>query len=226
MPTKNAIVFAGWFPNLERSPFYINDMKKNFKNIDVYFGVNPSNTNYHKTLNLVGYDNVAITPPERVVDSDASAFQTALQLLKDSGNVYETIYFIHTKGISYRDDAAWMSSYDSYYLGFFRQLAEIEKVLSSNQLIGGVSYVGRVEPMNGSGYSTALDKYYNFGENPVANIMSLLTFYAIRGSIVNNFIQNVNSSFFTDKLDRYFFETSFPLIVDKMGYERYHLVMW
>jgi predicted subunit of tRNA(5-methylaminomethyl-2-thiouridylate) methyltransferase len=226
MATKSAIVFAGWFPNLERSPFYINDMKKNFKNIDVYFGVNPSNTNYHKTLNLIGYDNVAITSPERVVDSDASAFQSALELLKNSGNQYETIYFIHTKGISYKDDAAWMSSYESYYLGFFRQLAEIEKVLEKNESVGGVSYVGRVEPMNGSGYSTVLDKYFDFGNNAVANIMSLLTFYAIRGKIVNEFIQNAKPEFFTDKLDRYFFETSFPLIVDKMGYERHHLVMW
>lgn len=226
MTTRNAIVFAGWFPNLERSPFYINDMKKNFKNIDVYFGVNPANTNYHKTLNLIGYDNVGMTPEERVVDSDASAFQTALELLKKSGNVYETIYFIHTKGISYKDDAAWMSSYESYYLGFFRQLNEIENILSNREAVGGVSYVGRVEPMNGSGYSTVLDKYYDFGNNAVSNVMSLLTFYAIRGKIVNEFIQNAKPEFFTDKLDRYFFETSFPLIVDKMGYERHHLVMW
>lgn len=227
MTTKNAIVFASWFPNLERSPFYINDMQKNFKDIDVYFGVNPSNTNYHKTLKLIGYDNVAVTPNERVVPSDASAFQTALELLKNSGNEYETIYFLHTKGISYQNDAAWMSSYESYYLGFFRQLQEIEKVLKSNELVGGVSYVGRKEPMNGSGYSAALDKYYDFETNmPVANIMSLITFYAIRGKVVHKFLKDVKPEFFTDKLDKYFFETSFPLIVDKLGFERHHLVMW
>lgn len=227
MTTKNAIVFACWFPNLQRSPYYINDMQKNFKDIDIYFGVNPSGTNYHKTLNLIGYDNVAVTPPERVAPSDASAFQTALELLKKSGNEYETIYFIHTKGMSYTDDSAWMTSYDSYYLGFFRQLKEIEKVLSSNELVGGVSYVGRKEPMDKSGYSTALDKYYDFEANmPVANIMSLITFYAIRGNIVKKFLDGVKPDFFTDTLDKYFFETSFPLIVDKLGYERHHLVMW
>jgi hypothetical protein len=223
---SNAVVFAGWFPNLERSNYYINDMKKHFKDEDVYFGVNPSSTNFHKTLGLIGYDNVSITPDNRVVNSDASAFQTALELLKKSNKTYETIYFLHTKGMSYNNQA-WFSSYDSYYLGFFRHLQQINTILKNEENVGGVSYVGRNEPMHGSGYSLALDKYYDFGENnQTSNIMSLITFYAIRGKIIKEFIDNCNTSFFTDTLDRYFFETSFPLIVDKMGYERRHLVMW
>jgi hypothetical protein len=63
-------------------------------------------------------------------------------------------------------------------------------------------------------------------KNEVENIMSLITMYSIKGSIVKEFVQNADPTFFTDKLDRYFFETSFPLIIDRMGYKRKHLVMW
>lgn len=227
MSSKNAIIYAAWFPNLERSTFYINDLKKNMPNEDVYFGINQSNTQYHTTLNLIGYDNVALTPPERTVNSDASAFQTALELYKNSNVEHEILYFIHTKAASYKDDNAWWSSYDSYYLGFFRQMQKIKEAFASDSNIGGVSYVGRKEPMNGSGYSTALDKYYKFDEkNKVEDIMSLITMYAIKGNIVKEFVQNADPSFFTDKLERYFFETSFPLIVDRMGSKRKHLEMW
>lgn len=226
MKNKDAVIFAGWFPDLERSSLYIDDMKKVFPHEDIYFGINPAGTNFHKTLPLIGYDQVAEVSDERVVTSDASAFQAALKLFKDANTAYDTVHFIHTKGMSYKDHNAWMSSYESYFRGYFRQLAAVRNNFATEPTIGGVSYVGRKEPMNGSGYSTALDKYAEFPTTEVENIMSLLTFYSMRGTLLQTFVNNVNDSFFTDKLDRYFFETSFPLIVDRMGWKRKHLVMW
>jgi hypothetical protein len=226
MTKKDAVVYAGWFPDLERPNYYINALQQNYKTEDVFFGINPSQTNFHKTLPMIGYDKIDVTPAERVVNSDASAFQTALKILKTSNETYDKIHFLHTKGISYQNTQAWHSSFDSYYLGYMRKKEEVISILDSNNTVGGVSYVGRDEPMNGSGYSTVLDKYYNFKINEVENIMSLITFYTIRGNIVKEFLNGCKEEFFTDKLDRYFFETSFPLIVDRFGHKRQHLVKW
>lgn len=226
MKSKDAVVFACWFSVPERCNQYIDAMRNNFPNEDVYFGINPSSSNYHKTLPLLGYENIELVNENQVVNSDASAYQAALKNLRNSGKEYDNIYFIHTKAMSYPQEQIWFSSYDSYYLGFFRQLQTIRNILDTETNVGGVSYVGRNEPMNDSGYSKALDKYMKFPTDNVENIMSLLTFYTIRGNIVNKFLKNTSEDFFTDTLDRYFFETSFPLIVDKMGYKRHHLVMW
>jgi hypothetical protein len=226
MTKKDAVIFAAYMPRIERAHIYIDALKYYYPECDIYIGLNTSVPEFETLLINNGLMNITKVDPNIEVNSDASSFQAALKTLKNTNKNYEKIHFLHTKGVSYPSDAQWKSSYESYFLGYCKRKFEVENGFNSNSEIGGVSYVGRKEPMNNSGYSIALEKYYKFPRPIVENMMSLITFYSIKGSIVKNFINNCDDTFFTDKLDRYFFETSFPLIVDRSGYTRHHLVIW
>ncbi len=223
---KNVVIFAAWMPRIDRAQIYVDKLKEHYGDCDVYIGINPGSVpEFEALLRANGFSNIVNVDPEIAVNSDASAFQAALFLLKESGKTYKTVYFLHTKGVSYATDKEWMDSCESYFVGFCirRNLVDAEIIKDG---IGGVSYVGRNEPMNGSGYSTVLDKYYWPKEYGCENIMSLTTFYAVRYSIVKEFLDECIERFFIDQLDRYFFEASWPLLVDRAGFKRHHLVMW
>jgi len=220
-----AVIMAAFMPQIRRSLAYSDAIKKHYSDCDVYIGINSSPPGFEKILHTQGLTNTVRVNPAIEVNSDASAYQAALKLFKEQNRKYETVYFIHTKGASYADDKQWNESYIGYFLDFCKRRESIDKILESAR-VGGVSYVGKEEPMNGSDYSTIMSEYYDPRFTAVKDIMSLITMYAIKGPIVRQFLDTVRDDFFTDKLDRYFFETSFPLIVDKYGLQREHLVMW
>jgi len=222
---KRALVFATYMPNVRRGLKYIDTLKKYFGDFDIYIGQNSCNPVFEQMLHINGLTNTIRVDKSIEVNSDASAYQAGLKLLKSQGKRYDQVFFTHTKGSSYVEDSQWIVSCDSYFTGFCeRRNLMTEKLAQPN--IGGVSYVGRAEPMNGGGYAADIARYYEPRFEPVKDIMSLITMYAIKGEIVHQFLDTAKDNFFTDKLDRYFFETSFPLIVDKYGYERDHVFMW
>lgn len=223
---KNAVVFAAWMPMIYRSTIYLDALHYYFPDCDFYIGLNPSVPEFEQILISRGFINIAKVDPALEVASDASSYQAALKLLKEKNIEYDTVHFLHTKGVSYKNDLQWMSSCESYFLGYCKRINLVTDALNKDATIGGVSYVGRKEPMNNSGYSLELDKYITAKQTDVENIMSLITFYSIRGSIVKNFLDNCKTQFFHDKMDRYFYETTFPLVVDKYGFKRHYLTMW
>jgi hypothetical protein len=120
-----------------------------------------------------------------------------------------------------------MISCRDYFIGFCLKRYEMDEHLKAPARPGGVSLVGRKEPMDNGGYSKEIDAFWpKAPHTKVDDIMSLITMYAIKGHIVKYFIDECTPEFYTTKLDRYFFETSFPLIIDKSGCKRHHLAMW
>jgi len=221
---KNAVIFAAWVPDINRIFPYLVGIAEHFNDCDIYVGLNPSQNDAFDTLVKVGIKNIIRVSDLLVVNSDASAYQAALLLFKTANQKYETVHFLHTKGISHHNQL-WQSYVNDYFLSYCRKKVEIDTILATDQTIGGVSFVGRTDVMDG-GYSDDIGKYLDIEQHPVENTMSLLTFYSIRGTIVDKFLEHCKSEFYTQKLDRYFFETSFPLIVDKLGYKRHFLIRW
>ena len=221
----NAVVFAAYFPNRHRVQIYLDTLKKYYKDCDVYIGLNSSFPGANEYLESQGFPNVIQVTKALEVNSDASAYQAALLLLRSTNKNYDIIYFSHSKGTSYPEETRWKESCNDYFIQFMSRRSEVDNLISDT--IGGVSFVGRKEAMNTSGYSKEMDVYCSIlKQKEVEDIMSLITMYAIKGSIVKYFLDNCITSFFTNKLDRYFFETSFPLIVDKSGLQRHHLIIW
>lgn len=221
-----ALVFAAYIPDIKRCFTYTDKIKETFGDCDVYIGINSSYPVLEQVIREQGFTNIVSVDKALEVTSDASAYQAALKLLKDSGKVYDTVYFTHSKGTSYADDTQWKVSCDSYFVGFCKRRHLVDEMMNQDN-IGGTCYVGRKEPMNGSGYEVEIAQHFTPRNRGCEDIMSLITMYGISGEVLHDFLSSVKDTFFTTKLEnRYFFETSFPLIVDLYGKKRAYIHMW
>jgi hypothetical protein len=229
---KNAVVFSSWVPSevIHRAGIYLSYMRDYFSDCDIYIGVNSNSDLSWVDLieEILPNANVSLVDPEITINSDVPGFQSALKLMKDSGNEYENVYFMHSKGISYPLDSAWYISCRDYFMQFAEKRKEFDLLLNTD--IGGWAHIARKYDMKNSKNVEILTSYMNIPNNISNNpqdIMWLLTHYAIKGKIVKWFLDNAKEEFFNTNLnDRYFFEVIFPLIVDVYGATRINEVFW
>lgn len=206
---------------------FLDEFKKNFTNSDIYIGINPESISsvevilHESNLNIVAIDRAS---PELYTSSDASAYQIALKLLKDSGRIYDVGWFIHTKG--------GVNSYSDYLRKWYidNLLADkhyIETFLSENTDIGSYGLLG-LEYDTNRAYSET-DTEIPLFENKLSkelpythvNFFYIHTLYVVRGEVLNNFFSLITDKWFQSKLDRYYFEGVFPFIVSRLGYFPY-----
>jgi hypothetical protein len=154
------------------------------------------------------------------VSSDASAYQAALECYMTANKSgYENIYFIHNKGASHFA----MSYFNDYLIRFLQSRKEVDETLNT---YGGYCLYGGLCDDISKGWNDLIKNTSKFTYETPCDIMWWCTVYAIKAKIVNKYLENIDKSFFTTKLDRYFFEASFPLIVDKFGFSRYTKHFW
>jgi hypothetical protein len=226
---KGSIIFASFIPSkneLYIGKQFLDKFKELYKNYDIFIGVNDSCKEwldtiieYSKTMNIY-YD---ITPKDLLIDSDASAFQTALKLLKNSGKKYDIYWFGHTKGVTSNAHDFRQEVFNI----FWDKKDYIESEMFKNNASIYSPYIG-----------TTAENYLNttlplivYGKPNYNNLSSYYTFWVNNGEVINNFIEICNPKFFTKKitsfdrlikdkygtnLDRYFFERDFPMIYQKI----------
>jgi len=162
------------------------------------------------------------------LNSDASAFQAALLLYKKSNKDYNNIYFIHTKGMSYPSDQQWRISRESYFDSFVNKRRQCGEILKSD-CVGGVGLVSNFcWTLHDSNYINYVTRFIKNPYRNIQDVMWLTTHYVIKNECVKYFVDNCDPSFFTTNLgDRYFFESSFPLIVElTTNKKRESLIYW
>lgn len=216
---KDCVLFAAWCPYLHRMYPYIQILKKCYSNCDIFVGVNPNTKpEFIKLLNDNSINNIIHVNPSQEVNSDASAFQAALKLYKNSSKDYRYVYFLHTKGMSYKSEEQWKTSRESYFDSFANRRLECEKLLSPDD-VGGCGLVANFcWSLYNSDYIKYVTKFINPPHNQVQNVMWLTTNYAIKNDAVKYFVDNCKEEFFNVNLgDRYFFESSFPMIVELLS---------
>lgn len=227
---KTCIVFACTILTEDRLfvlKEFLNQFEKNFIDSDVYVGINPGSVPSVETvlkesnLNIVA---VGRASSELYTLSDASAYQMALKFVKDSGRLYDTSWFIHTKG--------GVNSHSDYLRKWYidNLLADrnyIETFLSENTGIGSYGLLG-VEYDTNRVYSET-DTEVPLFENKLSeelpythvNFFYIHTLYVIKGEVLNKFFSTITDKWFNSKLDRYYFEGVFPFIVSRSGYFPY-----
>ena len=215
---KTAIVFAVYAANEHGLNVFLkimNQIEQLFSDARIFVGINPCQMQSvlirylnNSRLNLT-YD---ITPAELVLDSDASAFQTALRMLLKSQASYGLIWFIHTKSstnFSHEPTLDWLLH------NLVRNRLRVEESFL-NPSVGacGVDIVIHPEPIQ-----DVISQYKNYPFSQL-QLMYLFTFYVIRGGIVHDFIETCSNSFFSQKInsDRYFFERDFYQIAFMSGH--------
>jgi hypothetical protein len=231
---NNAVVFSSWMPSnaIHRGNIYLSYIRDYFGDCDVYIGINSNSDLAWVDMieSILPEAQIALVDPEMTVDSDVPGFQVALNTLKNSGNVYDKVYFMHSKGISYPSDSQWFISCRDYFMQFAEKRGEYDELLK-NDTVGGWAHIARKFDMKASKHPEQILTFMNQDSVVIPfdaqSTMWLLTHYVIKGNVVKWFLDNAKPEFFTSNLqDRYFFEVCFPLIVDLYGKKRENQVFW
>lgn len=220
-----AVVFSSYIPNLE-SLFvwksFLEIFLNNFHDYDIYVWINYWSINQREDL-LLEYTtklniNYWYVDKNLAINSDASGFQKALEILKKQSKRYELIWFGHTKWST----SARHSIREMIIKDFFWNKSEIENLFEKNKKIG-IYWTYITTSTNFYTIDHNLDKLNKYPYIS-ANIFYLYTFYVISWEIIHDFLDTCDSSFFDKNLiehhwfDRYFFERDFPNIPTRYGY--------
>lgn len=230
---KSAIIFATYVPSPDKLYIGVEMLDKiyeDFKDCDIFIGINPSCPEWIETLEKykeklnIYYSE---TEPDKVISSDASAYQTALKLYKDIGKKYDLVWFMHMKGVTSNSTLR-----PSVYKVFHDKRIEIEEMFIKDGNLGlFMPWMITQLPKN-SDYVENNLKHILVGEKfkKCSNLTGHYTFYCIRGLIISQFVDDVVPDFFDknlltlgveQKFDIYFFERDFPMIIEKYGYTSY-----
>lgn len=241
---NKAIIFASYIPTKEQIYIgleFLDLFRDLYEDYDIYVGVNPSCQEWLDMLNQRGI-NYNITPDNLIVNSDVSAYQSALSLLKKSNKKYDLYTFAHTKGVTSNAHTFRAEVFER----FLGKKFVIEKLFEQNQEIGLYSpWVTTCSTKNS--IQKSLDVFLGDSECKNTDTMTQYTFYTIRGCIINDFIENVKPIFWGSKItdvsypyydhkivgnqiiwdykseigssqfknDIYFFERDFPMIAER-----------
>lgn len=218
-----AIAFSSYIPNNDKlyvGQWFLDkiNLLKSFVNIEVFCGVNYGSC--QQWINKISQSNFVydIVPKNLHIDSDASGYQLALKLIKNSNKDFDYIFFIHTKG--------GVNDRDSFYI-------ELDNLFFNNQSF--INILDRLKDEKYGGYApwftfttgpkiNSLDTFYKFNFTPFFG-MFLQSFYVIKYSIIKEFLYNCSNDFYEKNLvtelgfDRYFFERDMATIINRMGKE-------
>lgn len=230
---KSALIFATYIPTVDKISIGVEMLEKiceYFSDCDIFIGINPSCEEWIKVIESYK-DRLNIyfqlTENDKVIKSDASAYQTALSLYKKINLKHDLVWFMHTKGVT---SGSGLRS--SVYKIFHSKRGDIEELFKKDPNLGlFMPWMIRQLPKNKDYVENNL-KHILVGDHfkKCSDLTGHYTFYTIRGSIIVKFLKDVVNDFFDKNLltlgveqnfDLYFFERDFPMIVEKYGYGSY-----
>ena len=216
--SKSAVVFAGYFPtpfSLAVGEEFIAYFRQHYADCHFYVGLNPAacNQDFLRLLATSGLQyEVRIVPESLVVDSDASAYQAALLLLRDGERQdFDVLYFFHSNGATNPTS----KQLREFFLPRFADRARIEAAFS-HETVGSYSlFLGKSK----NPFIDQLGEHYVFDRPYFYTYLYFHTIYALRARPVLDFVHGCQRSFFDVKLvERYFFERDFPHVVWRQGF--------
>lgn len=213
---KTAVVFAAYIDNSSYIGMFETTLKlfqSEMKESKFYVGINPCKYE----MDIISYfqkykldHRLAITDTKLVLPTDASAYQTALSLMRDENEEYDLVWFIHTKGSTshqYNDLTAQL-------IELILKKENVQKHFLENPKCGLYATSGVVVPK----VQPFPPKYLTFRFPPLS-LSPIYSCYVIKGILIKNFLSQCNNQFFCEKLPSgYFFEFSFPQICFQQGY--------
>lgn len=224
---KSCILFACTILSEDRLHVlteFIEQFQSNFSDSDLFIGINPDSIPVVEELLLnsgLRIKAMSRVSEELYTESDASAYQLTLNLLKQSKIDYEYCWFIHTKG-GVNSHSDYLRKW--YMDNFLEHRSDIENFIRDLPEIGSYAMLG-----------VEFDRYRTYSEQdellpifskeitkdfpfPFIEYFYIHTLYLIKGNIVKNFFSIIPSEWFQTKLNRYYFEGVFPFLVSRTGY--------
>jgi hypothetical protein len=223
---KKLVIFASHIPS-DREIHIGEDILKKIKtylgeDVDIFAGVNPSPSLDKWLTVLKKYtDNIEVTPSELVINSDASAYQSALRLYNNNINDYDLVWFLHTQGTQSKNDKARERHLDTL---LYNQ-SDVINIFNDNTIgVYGHSLVPLPNYNTPHEWDFMLDRFGVKRKNRPIRCFFSGTMYVMRGHILNDFLGKCNDDFLNSLLynsfggsdigDKWFFERDFIHIVD------------
>ena len=223
---KTCVLIATHIPNIDK--MYVGEsllqrIKLNLPAADLIVGINPSDVQNEWISIVKQYTDLwELTPQHLVINSDASAYQTALRIYNKNLKNYDFVWFLHTLGTS--------TGYDDIRELHLKNLLDDKDnfiFAKDHRYIGG--YCSWLSPAPYLYMDTIYDTVINrFGQFNYTNFRYLAggTMYVLKGSVLNKILLNVNDSLLNELLwvhsidtgDKFFFERDFITAVYKSGY--------
>ena len=206
---------------------FLDAFKEYFAESDIFVGINPSSLpNIEDIINSADLNVVYMERVSQSLysESDASAYQTALNGLRQSKNMYDKYWFVHTKS-GVNKHSTYLA--DWYIHNFLANKQSVENMIDSNTGIGSYGMLGIEYDPNVQYKETdcEIDIFRNTLTDKFpcthANFFYIHSIYVIDAKPLNIFLNSVSDIWFTSKLDRYYFEGVFPFIVSRAGYFPY-----
>jgi len=223
---KKLVIFASHIPSDDQ--IYIGeDILQKIKtylgeNVDIFAGVNPS-PSLDKWLDILYKytNNIEVTPSNLIINSDASAYQSALRHYKNHIKNYDLVWFLHTQGTGSGNHEARERHLDTL-------LYDVSNAINvfKDESVGvyGHSLVPLPNYDTPSEWDFLLDRFGVTRKNRPIRCFFSGTMWIMRGNILNHFLNNCSDDFFNGLLynsagsmdvgDRWFFERDFIHIVD------------
>jgi len=225
---KDAIVFSSFIPDsraLEIGRSFLRVFEKYFSNCDIYIGINHGSLDEWEDEIIKSSLNIYYKKVQKnlTIDSDASGFQAALELLKTKNLKYRMVWFGHTKGAT--ENTSDRDQLRKYFIeDFFARRKNITSYFIRHKKLGAFGLDISILPTSEHGrLDKDLEKIVHLPFK-ASNIYYLHTFYVLRGAILNKFLKKCKSGFFHKNIvtelgfDRWFFERNFAIITEKQGY--------
>ena len=209
---------------------FLSQFKTLYSDCDFYIGINYNSLNEIETvIDSYGLNaNIKrLTNYDLYCGSDASAYQQALKLLKDSNKTYDLYWFAHTKG------AVNNRSYERnmYLTQLFGNRTHIESMFKNNDQLGSYALRGVSRSAGQLQWATFnKDHEVDICLNSITNKLPFThvnwsyieTMYVINKHSVETFLSLTTNLFYDTKIEEpCYFETVFPWIATRCGYFPY-----
>lgn len=228
---KTCVIYASYIPDSTKLNVireFFSTFKNNFSNADFYIGINPGSViNTKDIIQEYGLNcQFSYVKDELNTNTDASAYQSALNLLKNSGKIYDTCWFAHTKGgVNSREGQR-----NLYLTEMFNKRNEIESLFENHSFLGSWGIRGNAKNSLGTWWKDYnVDSCISICGNEMippficthVNWSYIETMFVLKGMAIDLFLKCVPEQFFTTKLDPWYFETVIPWIPSRCGYFPY-----
>lgn len=208
---------------LDLGKTFLNIYEEYFPDAVLYVGINPSSYN-DQWMNMLKHSSIEtyynLTPDRLILNSDASAYQTALRLVKEKNIEHDILWFNHQKSVAHADVRCIT---DRHMDGLMRNRHQIEQLFMNDPMLGVYALEGwgiDHDKMNAGNEEDYTSRYLEFPYS-VLKIATVYTFYAVRCTPVKILLEQ-SKKFLNEQLPhRYFFENDFCELIFRQGYIPY-----
>lgn len=208
---------------------YLDVFKTHYSDCHFYIGINyGSIPEVEEAVKSYGLAVTTTRVPENLYcESDASAYQAALKILKESDLRYDLYWFAHTKGaVNHRPGERSL-----YLTHLFSNRIAIQQFFQDYEYIGSYALRGVSTSAAGDNWATFnRDHYIEICSNLITeslpythvNWSYIETMYVLNKYSVETFLSLTDENFYNTKIqERCYFEVIFPWISTRCGYFPY-----